>query len=135
MKLYADEVDHELVRAPSNLVVVSCLARVEVPAALWRKHRLGELDAGTARLLVDAFEADYFGDGDSVPRFLVTAVTEGVLEDAARLVATHPLRAFDAVQLAGARAARAADPECVDLMCFDTTLRAAAAAEGFRVIP
>lgn len=47
-----------------------------------------------------------------------------VLEDAARLVATHALRAYDAVQLASARAARQAD----------AGLRTAAANEGFSLL-
>jgi len=34
---------------------------VEVPAALWRKQRTGELSAGDARLLTADFEADYSG--------------------------------------------------------------------------
>ncbi|MBA2751944.1 MAG: VapC toxin family PIN domain ribonuclease, partial [Actinobacteria bacterium] len=42
MKLYADEEDSSAVRV-LTVVVVSCLARVEVPAAIWRKHRIGEL--------------------------------------------------------------------------------------------
>jgi hypothetical protein len=36
-------------------VIVSAIARVEVPAALWRKERLGELDAAQAEVLVQAF--------------------------------------------------------------------------------
>ena len=35
-KLYADEQDHPLVRGLDGLVV-SALARVEVPSAIWRK--------------------------------------------------------------------------------------------------
>ena len=134
VKLYADEADHEAVRS-LDVIVVSAVARVEVPAALWRKRRLGELDSMSARVLVDDFEADFFGDGASPPRFAVTSLTDEVLEDAARLVAVHPLRALDAVQFAGARAAREADPDCRELACFDLALRSAAAAEGFAVVP
>ena len=43
VKLYADEPGHEQVRQPMHLVVAQ-LARVEVPSAIWRKQRLGELD-------------------------------------------------------------------------------------------
>jgi predicted nucleic acid-binding protein len=54
-----------------------------------------------------------------------------VIDDAAHLVAVHLLRAYDAVQLATARAVRAADPSCTTFACFDQQLAQAAAAEGF----
>ena len=65
VKLYADETGHEQVRGTGS-IVVSQLARVDVPAALWRKQRVGELSANDARLLTADFEADYFGT-DSEP--------------------------------------------------------------------
>ncbi len=134
VKLYADEPDHELVRV-LEVLVVSAIARVEVPAALWRKHRLGELDAGDTQLLVNEFEADFLG-GDSAPaRFIVVGMPPGLLDMAARLVATHGLRSFDAVQLATSLAVREAEPGCDTFACFDLTLRRAAAAEGFSLVP
>lgn len=57
-----------------------------------------------------------------------------LLEDAARLTA-QGLRAYDAVQLASAVRARAADPELVSFACFDAGLRRAAARAGFSLIP
>ena len=95
VKLYADEPGHERVRELSTLVV-SQLARVEVPSAIWRKQRLGELDAGAARLLTSAFEADWSGTEEERPRFSVVTPTVAVLEGAARLCAVHGLRAYDA---------------------------------------
>lgn len=114
--------------------MVSILARVEVPAALWRKHRLGELDAGDAQVLVEAFEADLFGDRDHPPCFVTVALPAAILDSAARMTAVHGLRAYDAVQLASACAAREADPACDALACFDGTLGRAAAAEGFSLV-
>jgi len=116
-------------------VVVSCLARVEVPAALWRKHRIGELPAGDAAVLTAEFEADYFGDEDEAGRFAILGLPAALLDDAARLVATQGLRAYDAVQLASARAARVAEPRCATFACCDQALRSAAAAEGFALVP
>ncbi|MGH3611225.1 MAG: hypothetical protein ACRDRK_01100 [Pseudonocardia sp.] len=72
--------------------MVSQIARVEVPAALWRKQRSGELDVDSASVLVLAFEADYFGTEDEPPR-------------------------------------------CTAFAAFDRTVRAAAAAEGFGLVP
>jgi predicted nucleic acid-binding protein len=134
VKLYADEPDHAVVRGLAA-VVVSALARVEVPAALWRKQRLGQLSPEDAGLLALAFEADFHGSGAEAPRFAAVAITTPILDAAAELVAVHPLRAYDAVQLACALAARAADPECGDFACFDGRLRHAAAGRGFRVLP
>src|SRR5436189_114424 len=81
-------------------------------AALWRKHRLGELTASDARLLTADFEADWFGTDEEPPRFLAIALTAKVLDDAARLCTSHGLRAYGAVQLSSALAARGADETC-----------------------
>ena len=116
-------------------LVVSALARVEVPSALWRKHRLGLLEAADAQLLVDAFEADLAGGTRGAARLLAVQLPLRLLERAAKLSAVHGLRALDAVQLASACAAREADARCAAFACFDQALRRAAAAEGFELIP
>ncbi len=135
VKLYADEDGHEAVRAVDALVV-SAIARVEVPAALWRKQRLGELLVADASRLTRAFEVDYGGsESGEPPRLVAVAATAGVLEAAADLVAVHPLGAYDAVQLASAITARRAEPDCQTFACFDSGLRAAAARSGFRLLP
>jgi predicted nucleic acid-binding protein len=108
---------------------------MEVPSALWRKHRLAEIEADVAALLVADFEDDYFGTSGSAPRFRVVRVSDAVLTDAARLTGTAKLRAYDAVQLASAEAARAADPGCDTFACFDASLRDAAASAGFALYP
>ena len=113
---------------------MSVLARVEVAAALWRKHRIGDLPLADTQVLLAEFEADWHDEGES-QSFLRVAVTEDVLEEAARCIARHPLRAFDAVQLASAVAARAAHPDLNIFLCFDVRLATAAAAEGFNLEP
>ncbi|AXB47142.1 hypothetical protein [Amycolatopsis albispora] len=50
VKLSVPEAGHELVRERDALAVAQ-VARVEVPSAIWRKHRLGELSARGARVL------------------------------------------------------------------------------------
>jgi predicted nucleic acid-binding protein len=134
VKLYADEIGHKQVRGLASMAVAQ-LARVEVPAALWRKSRIGELAADDARLLTADFEADYFGTGSEPPRFAVVAATGSVLDEAARLCASHGLRAYDAIQLATALAVRRADAECESFAAFDRTLRTAAATQGFELVP
>ncbi|MGH9000466.1 MAG: type II toxin-antitoxin system VapC family toxin [Acidimicrobiia bacterium] len=135
VKLYSDESGHEQVR---DLVAVAIaqITRVEVPAALWRKHRMGNLDVHDAQVLTAEFEADYYGTADEEqPRFAVAGTTVEILDEAARLCAVHGLRAHDAVQLATAVAVRAADPTCLTVAAFDAALRSAAATEGFILLP
>jgi uncharacterized protein len=134
VKLYADEPGHAAVRRLRTLIV-SAIARVEVPAALWRKERLGELQSADVEVLVATFEADYDGTDRETPLFAPVALTPAVLETAAQVTATHALRAYDAVQLASALAAREADPGCTKFACFDDGLRAAAARSGFSLVP
>jgi hypothetical protein len=134
VKLYADELGHEQIRVLEN-VAVAQLARVEVPAALWRKQRMGELSANDARVLTSDFEADYFGTDSEPPRFAAVATTGQLLDEAARLCASRGLRAYDAVQLSSALAVRRVDERCTTFAAFDRLLRTAAAAEGFGLIP
>ena len=54
VKLYADEAGAGEVRA-LRAVAVSQLSRVEVPAALWAKQRLVELDVVDAQVLTAEF--------------------------------------------------------------------------------
>lgn len=106
-----------------------------MPAAIRRKQRLGELSDEDAGVLVEAFEWDWFGDGDVPGAFAIVQVTAEVLEAAVRALSAHPLRAYEAVQLASALAARAADLDLLDFACFDEALTAAARAEGFQTVP
>lgn len=134
VKRYADEAGAEEIRAIQGGVVCA-IARVEVPAALWRKHRLGQLDARHAAVLVEQFEWEWLGDGDTQPLFAAVAVNDRVLTDAARACSRHGLRAYDAVQLAAAAAAREADPSLTTFACFDSALADTARREGFTPLP
>jgi predicted nucleic acid-binding protein len=132
--VYADEAGR-VPLDPSTPIVVSQVARVEVPAALWRKQRTGGLEAAMTQELTDEFAADYYGDADTPPRFAVVPVTVSILEQAARLTAVHGLRAYDAIQLSTALTARSVDKDCSLFAAYDEELRRAAAAEGFRLVP
>lgn len=134
MKLYADEPGHRPIRA-LEMLVVSAIARVEVPSALWRKARAGELEDVAAGILVTGFELDFHGEPDSDPRFTIVSLTEPVLVAAAYEAARHALRAYDAVQLASALAVREIDPRCSHFACFDAELRRAASRGGFMLVP
>ncbi len=75
---------------------ISPLSGAEVLAAIARKERLGELDLATRERVAAAFRKDYRR------RFAHTALTASVIEKAMALVLGHPLRGYDAVQLASA---------------------------------
>ena len=116
-------------RSLEETLLMAEITRVEVPAALWRKQRMGDLSPADARLLCAAFTADSSESG----RFVSVAVASAVLGEASQLVARHPLRAYDAVQLATALAVRSAGIEAV-FVCFDDQLNRAAAAEGLEIL-
>lgn len=134
VKLYVAEDGGDTVAALAD-VLVSQVVRVEVPAALWRMQRLGRADTSAARLAVDDFVADYSGTASAPARFAVVGLTDAVLADAAGLTGVHGLRAYDAVQLACARAAARTDDRVRTFAAFDRHLRGAAATEGFVVVP
>jgi predicted nucleic acid-binding protein len=122
----------------SSVVVISAASQVEVASAIWRKQRMGELSPGRARVLVDAFLGDLNASyqrpsATAVVTYLPVATSTAVLDDAVNLVGIHRLRAYDAVQLASAVRARAADPTLTELLTYDVALQRAAAAEGFAV--
>ena len=134
VKLYADEADSGPVRAV-EVFAVSALARVEVPAALWRKTRTGALTAEHAAVLVADFEVDWHGPEQGERRMYAVPVSADLLPRAARTAAVHGLRAYDAVQLASADALRQNAVGIDTFACFDADLRTAASAEGFRLLP
>ena len=107
------------------------MACVEVCSAIWRKQRLGELAAADAAILAGRARRDLTG-GD--PQVIVVPPTTHVLIDAAQLTGSAGLRAYDAIQLATARAAREAAPDWSAFACFDRTLSAAAASHGFDLL-
>ena len=131
VKRYADEPDCHLVRDLDVTVVVSELAKVELPAALWRKHRIGQFSARHAQVLCQDFIID-LGPLSYLPTQVVRVNTD-ILNAAAHLVARHPLRAYDAVQLASALEVQYTVDGCA-FGCFDSQLSTAAAIEGLDLL-
>jgi predicted nucleic acid-binding protein len=132
--LYAAEEGRDMVEALET-ATVSELSAVEVLSALWSKQRRDAISADRASVLVQRFQVDLFGSPSRPARFTVVPLRSEVLRDAATVVGPRALAAGDAIQLASALAARRADPEATTFACFDRRLRAAAAAEGFALMP
>lgn len=108
-------------------VVTWSVSVVEIAAAIERRTREGELtdaERATARAALSEL-ADAWTE--------ISALGP-VRERALRLVATHALRAADAMQLAAALVAVSDRPGGHEFVCADRRLRAAAAREGFRVL-
>jgi uncharacterized protein len=134
VKLYVPEPGMGVVPSIDDRPMISELTRVELPSALWRKHRLGQLSAQDASDLSTDFEADYYGE-EGEPRFAVMRISDVTVSMAARLVARVDLRTGDAIQLASAIVARQVGREVTAFAAFDTRLRTAAAIEGFTLVP
>jgi uncharacterized protein len=66
---------------------------------------------------------------------LVVLPSDVLRARAERLIASHPLRAADALQLAAGLVACEDQPWNESFVCLDSRLRAAAAQEGFTVVP
>ncbi|MBI3456461.1 MAG: type II toxin-antitoxin system VapC family toxin [Candidatus Rokubacteria bacterium] len=101
---------------------------VECQSALYRLHRenrlsLTLLDPALLRLKGVVEDADFI------------APTTRVRERAGRLLAAHPLRAADALQLAAALVWCDETPRGDRFVCLDERLRNAARREGFAVLP
>jgi predicted nucleic acid-binding protein len=101
---------------------------VEIASAIERRAREASLDAGARAA------------AHSTLRELMAVWTEiaalmPVRERALRLVATHALRAADAMQLGAALVAVSDRPQGHQFVSADSRLRDAAAREGFDVLP
>ena len=101
---------------------------VECQAALQRRHRekvlpREQLNDALRRLTGVVEDLD------------VVAPKRRVRERAGRLLAAHPLRAADALQLAAALVWCDDTPQSESFVCLDERLRSAAVREGFEVLP
>lgn len=118
-------------RPVHEVLYTAALTEVEVRSALHRLLREGRLDAAQAQRLTQRV-AQHF-----TRRYQLIRITRTVVAQAGRLVESHPLRAYDAVQLACAltvrrgMSQRGMPPPL--FVAADTTLLAAAGAEGFLV--
>ena len=114
--------------AQGHTLAVLGLTRVEFRAAVRRRERAGDLPQDSADGLIAML------DGHLQTLYLVQPFTEEVLEHAAALLDRHPLRAYDAIQLAGCIALQSNVSEQPWFVCSDRDLLQAAEQEGFDVL-
>lgn len=103
-------------------------AAVECTSALAAAERQGRLSAEDLRLALSNLAA--LRDVS-----FEVAAGEEVRGRAMRLLAVHPLRAADSLQLAAALVWCREQTAGAGFVCLDERLRAAAAREGFEVLP
>jgi uncharacterized protein len=104
------------------------LAGTEVVSALWRRRRADELDEAARR---------FAEQGLALLESRWTSVEDAAYVDrrARRLLAAHPLRAADALQLAAALVACDERSDVLPFVTLDDRLAEAARREGFVVVP
>jgi uncharacterized protein len=98
VKLYVPEIGSSWItseyRRPDVLMVVGDITTVEVPAAFGRAEREGRLSATQRQQALARFDAD------CAQAFMIETITAPVFALARDLIERHPLKAYDAVQLA-----------------------------------
>ena len=108
-------------------IITSSVSAVEIASAIERRVREGALTApqrAVARAALDDLAAGW----------TEIAALGAVRERALRLIATHALRAADAMQLAAALVAVSDRPAGHEFVCADVRLRDAAMREGFHTL-
>ena len=109
-------------------VIILDLAPLESRSAVRRREREGDIPSGDADQILKQIEEDVSSS------FLVQPSTAAVIEEAMRLIDHHPLKAYDALQLAGCLTARRGTPAALTFVCSDTRLCDAARVEGLTVL-
>lgn len=128
VKRYVDEPGSAMVRASlrTHAVVVARVTLAEAAAAVTRAARSGALSGEQRDVILARLPVDF-------ARMQVVEVRAALVARVLELVVSHPLRAYDAIQLSAAISVRQTGI-AVEIWCADGDLAAAARAEGFRVI-
>jgi predicted nucleic acid-binding protein len=116
-------------RSSDHRFAVLDLARVELHSAIRRRQRDGDLDVRVAGQILARF------DQHMETRFVRQPVNEPLVDIALTLLERHPLRAYDAVQLAGCLVLKASSGvEPPIFVCSDRQLVEVAEGEGLAVV-
>ena len=105
-------------------VIILDISLIESRSAVRRRQREGDIPSADADRVLRRME------DDAAAAFLLQPSTSAVMEEAARLIDRHPLRAYDALQLAGCLVAGQDVPGPLTFVCADSRLCEAASLEG-----
>lgn len=112
-----------------NRLAVLALSPVEARSAIRRRERAGDIDPGTATLILDRLRQHL----ETI--FIRQALSDTVLDGALEMIDRYALRAYDAVQLAGCLALKTgAGKESPTFVCSDQQLLEAARSELLPVL-
>ena len=133
VKLYIDEPGSERMEElasedSGNRVAICSITQVELHAAIWRRHRIRELDDEEVELAIELFNGRLETD------LLRCPVDDRTLNRASELTSRHPLRGYDATQLAACLVLETRLGESPTFVCADRALLTAAEGEGLPVI-
>lgn len=133
-KLYISEPGTELMRrladpAAGHRFAILALTEVEFRSAVRRRERAGDFSGGVAEIALEALAAD-LGTAALQRR----PVDDAALGLAALVVDRHPLKANDALQLAGCLILRMVSEVAPVFVCSDVRLLRAAQGEGLAVL-
>ena len=133
VKIYLDETGSERMRKlaspdEGNRLATCSITQVEFHAAIWRRRREGEFDGDTTERTIEQFNGRLRDD------FLRRPVDDRTLDLASELISRHPLRGYDATQLAACLDLARAERELPTFVCADRRLLTAAIAEGLPVL-
>jgi len=120
-----------LLAGTADVFYQTFIAPIEFTSAVYRRFRDAQLTADEAALLLRAYAAHSHED------YLLVPYSDSVMTSAARLLARHPLRTLDAVQLAAALELRDGLPLEELPLCFvasDDRLLDAARQEHLQVV-
>ena len=121
----AEDTSHDLrALAAKSGIVTWALSAVEVASAIERRTREGALDEAARKTALGTL-------AELRESWIEILAVSPVAARAVRLLATHALRAADALQLAAALVAVEDRPAKHRFVCLDDRLTAAAAREGF----
>lgn len=101
VKIYLEEIGSDWVETiclqnSEGEIAISQIAGAEVCAAIKRRHRSGDINTQTLEEALTAFENDF------AHFFVRIPVSLAIIKRAMKLIRRHPLRGYDAVQLATA---------------------------------
>ena len=133
VKLYLNEPGSERMRKlaspdEGNRLATCSITQVEFHAAIWRRRRTGEFGGDTTERVIEQFNGRLMDD------FLRRPVDDWTLNLASELTSRHPLRAYDAVQLAACLSLARIVPGPPTFVCADRRLLSAAEGEGLAVL-
>ena len=97
-------------------IIILDLSLIEARSAIRRRERESDISGPDADRILRQI------DEDRSSSYLVQPSSSAMIEEAARLLDSHPLRAYDALQLAGCLTVRHGAPAPLTFVCADSRL-------------